>query len=69
MAILAKRFQAKGACTHQSQQLLLLYENKKLEFLSSLVGPKALTVSFSNKLLAEQGKWGSRYTVLISLEK
>ena len=56
MATLPKRLQMQGASTHQSQQSLFLCGNKKPEFSSSLVGPRAFIVLFSNRLSQEQGK-------------
>ena len=56
MVTLPRKLQAQSTCGHQSYQLLLLYGNKKPKFLLSLVGPKAFTVSFSNRLLPGQGK-------------
>ena len=54
---------------HQSQQPLSLHRNKKPKFSSSLVSPKTLIRSFSNRLLPEQGKWGCRCTVSFSSKK
>ena len=69
VATLLRRLQAQGACAHQSQQSFSLHENNKLEFSSSLVGPRTLTVSFSNRLLPGQGKWSCKCTVSFFSEK
>ena len=69
MATLPKRLQIQGACAQQSQQHLSIYGKKKVEFSSSLMSLRTLTISFSNGLLPGQGKWRCAHTISIFLKK
>ena len=45
MAALSKKLQVQSVCTHQSQQPSLFHRHKKPEFLSDLMGSKAISLS------------------------
>ena len=48
MASLFEKLQAQSACLHKLQQLLSLYKYEKSELQTSLLGPRAFLISFSN---------------------
>ena len=50
MASLFGRLQTQSASPHRPQQSLLLYGYKKLELQTSLLGPEARSILFSNQL-------------------